>query len=658
MEGPLSKWTNVVNGWQYRWFVLDDVTGILSYYTTKESLRSGIRKGCIVLKGAIVGIDDEDDCAFTISVDQKTFHFQAKDSEERDRWLQVLENSISRKAMPLQQRISAASVARSKMKESDLYLQYLIEQGNLLRNRLLTENSLHNEKLADVVNQLDQFIEHVKYCITALSLTMPPSLESGDRSGDSDCVIQTIVPLSGKETLNSNSNSGRIIASDSFHSSSDKCILANETTSCSGSEDDDNFFDAEETTYDPDVVNVIPPEVNSCAVNCEEQIDELYDNQEEEDLGSLEQHGSMIMHLLSQVHLGMDLTKVVLPTFILEKRSTLEMYADFFSRPDLFCQITTQPSDKERMLQCVRWYIAAFQAGRRSQVAKKPYNPILGEIFRCYYNCLDSVCKEIAEDGPVPWAFSDSISFIAEQVSHHPPISAFYAENVDKKMSLGGYIWTKSKFLGLSIGVDMVGQAVLMLLDHGEEYVFNFPTAYGRSILTVPWMEIGGNVTISCAKTGCIANIEFLTKPFWGGKRNQLRAEIFGCNEKKPFCTLNGDWTNVIKATYGPNPDDVKVFINTKALPLLRKKVKPINQQEPMESRRLWQDVTFHLKNKTIEFATGAKQKLEKRQREEAKQRQLEGVKWKTKYFHEVGGHWVYDKPLVQRLGSNGAPET
>lgn len=33
MEGPLSKWTNVVNGWQYRWFVLDQSAGLLSYYT-------------------------------------------------------------------------------------------------------------------------------------------------------------------------------------------------------------------------------------------------------------------------------------------------------------------------------------------------------------------------------------------------------------------------------------------------------------------------------------------------------------------------------------------------------------------------------------------------------------------------------------------------
>ena len=33
VEGPLSKWTNVVSGWQYRWFVLDQSAGLLAYYT-------------------------------------------------------------------------------------------------------------------------------------------------------------------------------------------------------------------------------------------------------------------------------------------------------------------------------------------------------------------------------------------------------------------------------------------------------------------------------------------------------------------------------------------------------------------------------------------------------------------------------------------------
>lgn len=50
----------------------------------------------------------------------------------------------------------------------------------------------------------------------------------------------------------------------------------------------------------------------------------------------IECQGSVIKHLLTQVKIGMDLTKVVLPTFILERRSLLEMYADYFAHPDIF----------------------------------------------------------------------------------------------------------------------------------------------------------------------------------------------------------------------------------------------------------------------------------------------------------------------------------
>lgn len=60
----------------------------------------------------------------------------------------------------------------------------------------------------------------------------------------------------------------------------------------------------------------------------------IYEDESDNDL-SMESHGSVVTHLLSQVKIGMDLTKVVLPTFILERRSLLEMYADYFAHPDL-----------------------------------------------------------------------------------------------------------------------------------------------------------------------------------------------------------------------------------------------------------------------------------------------------------------------------------
>lgn len=80
LEGPLSKWTNVMQGWQYRWFVLDEYHGLLLYYTSKDKMLKGQRRGLVRLKGAIIGIDSEDDSTFTIKVDHKTFHFQGESS--------------------------------------------------------------------------------------------------------------------------------------------------------------------------------------------------------------------------------------------------------------------------------------------------------------------------------------------------------------------------------------------------------------------------------------------------------------------------------------------------------------------------------------------------------------------------------------------------
>lgn len=52
--------------------------------------------------------------------------------------------------------------------------------------------------------------------------------------------------------------------------------------------------------------------------------------------GSLAQNRSVIMHILSQARHGLDLTRMRMPAFILEKRSTLEMCSNFLAHPDIF----------------------------------------------------------------------------------------------------------------------------------------------------------------------------------------------------------------------------------------------------------------------------------------------------------------------------------
>ncbi|XP_075280621.1 oxysterol-binding protein-related protein 9 isoform X4 [Opisthocomus hoazin] len=369
---------------------------------------------------------------------------------------------------------------------------------------------------------------------------------------------------------------------------------------------------------------------------------------------SVEEHKSVIMHLLSQVRLGMDLTKVVLPTFILERRSLLEMYADFFAHPDLFVSISDQKDPKERMVQVVKWYLSAFHAGRKGSVAKKPYNPILGEIFRCHWVLPGTEGEDDMEpvsEGPVPWVSKSSVTFVAEQVSHHPPISAFYAECFSKRIQFNAHIWTKSKFLGMSVGVHNIGQGCVTCLDYDEHYILTFPNGYGRSILTVPWIELGGECSINCSKTGYNASIVFHTKPFYGGKKHRITAEIFSPNDKKPFCSIEGEWNDVMYAKYTTGENTV--FIDTKKMPTIKKKVRKLEDQDDFESRCLWKDVTYNLKIRDIDAATAAKHALEERQRAEARARKENETSWETRLFHEDGECWVYDEPLLKRLAAS-----
>ncbi|RCN32197.1 hypothetical protein ANCCAN_22010 [Ancylostoma caninum] len=306
------------------------------------------------------------------------------------------------------------------------------------------------------------------------------------------------------------------------------------------SSDEEEFYDADEELIDLDKTDVTIPDGPMRDMSYEEadsfdfgdaheDFDAIYDNAEEHDVGNVQQeHGSVLVHLLSQVSIGMDLTKVTLPTFILERRSLLEMYADFFAHPDAFIVTVDLESPQERFVSVVKYYLNAFYAARKSGVAKKPYNPILGETFRCRYNVpgLPNSGKK-TESGPFPGSDENQLTFIAEQVSHHPPVSAFYAEHPAKRISFHAHIYTKSSFLGLSIGVANIGSGTVILHDYDEQYTVTFPSGYGRSIMSTPWVELGGKVKITCEKTGYYADIDFLTKPFFGGKPHRIQGNLY-----------------------------------------------------------------------------------------------------------------------------------
>ena len=76
---------------------------------------------------------------------------------------------------------------------------------------------------------------------------------------------------------------------------------------------------------------------------------------------------------------------MVLPTFILERRSLLEMYSDFFAHADFYSNIPNGKTPRDRLIAVIKWYLTSFHAGRNGSVAKKVssmfYNEVLNSIF-------------------------------------------------------------------------------------------------------------------------------------------------------------------------------------------------------------------------------------------------------------------------------------
>uniref|UniRef100_A0A2I3S0R0 Oxysterol-binding protein n=1 Tax=Pan troglodytes TaxID=9598 RepID=A0A2I3S0R0_PANTR len=686
MEGPLSKWTNVMKGWQYRWFVLDYNAGLLSYYTSKDKMMRGSRRGCVRLRGAVIGIDDEDDSTFTITVDQKTFHFQARDADEREKWIHALEETILRHTLQLQGLdsgfVPSVQDFDKKLTEADAYLQILIEQLKSMVESIkhcivllqIAKVSKFYFQLPFTINPVDAIyqpspLEPVISTMPSQTVLPPEPVQlcKSEQRPSSLPVGPVLATLGHHQTPTPNSTgSGHSPPSSSLTSPSHVNLSPNTVPEFSYSSSEDEFYDADEfhqsgsspkrlidssgsasvLTHSSSGNSLKRPDttesLNSSLSNGTSDAD-LFDSHDDRDddaeAGSVEEHKSVIMHLLSQVRLGMDLTKVR-PNF-----RTL----NFVFLP---CSISDQKDPKDRMVQVVKWYLSAFHAGRKGSVAKKPYNPILGEIFQCHWTLPNDTEEntELVSEGPVPWVSKNSVTFVAEQVSHHPPISAFYAECFNKKIQFNAHIWTKSKFLGMSIGVHNIGQGCVSCLDYDEHYILTFPNGYGRSILTVPWVELGGECNINCSKTGYSANIIFHTKPFYGGKKHRITAEIFSPNDKKSFCSIEGEWNGVMYAKYATGENTV--FVDTKKLPIIKKKVRKLEDQNEYESRSLWKDVTFNLKIRDIDAATEAKHRLEERQRAEARERKEKEIQWETRLFHEDGECWVYDEPLLKRLGA------
>ncbi|ROL51958.1 Oxysterol-binding protein-related protein 8 [Anabarilius grahami] len=280
-----------------------------------------------------------------------------------------------------------------------------------------------------------------------------------------------------------------------------------------------------------------------------------------------DENKGLIWTLLKQLRPGMDLSKVVLPTFILEPRSFLDKLSDYYYHADLLSQAVTEESPYCRMKQVLRWYLSGF---------------------------------------------------------YKKPKATFYISNKKDGFCISGSILAKSKFYGNSLSAILDGKARLLLLPRDEEYIITMPYAHCKGILYgTMTLELGGKITIECEKTQCYTELEFKLKPFLGSSCNvnQISGKIRMGEDV--LGTVDGHWDSKVHLTekktghqevlWNPSPDIRRQR--------LKRQVVQMDQQEAFESQRLWQHVTRAITDKDQNSATQEKFVLEEAQRQEARER-------------------------------------
>ncbi|KAI0074811.1 hypothetical protein K474DRAFT_1647551 [Panus rudis PR-1116 ss-1] len=174
--------------------------------------------------------------------------------------------------------------------------------------------------------------------------------------------------------------------------------------------------------------------------------------------------------------IGKDLTKISFPVFFNEPTSMLQRMAEDMELSECLDAAAAERDPHRRIA-----FVAAFAMSNYSSTIgriAKPFNPMLSETFE--YVRLDKEYR-----------------YVSEQVSHHPPISACWAES--PKWHYYGEVDAQNKFMGKSFEIRPTGVAHADLL-LPEEWAPNYPKyksdlIKGRVVEHYSWKKVTTNIS-------------------------------------------------------------------------------------------------------------------------------------------------------------------
>ncbi|KAJ6261394.1 hypothetical protein Dda_4064 [Drechslerella dactyloides] len=333
----------------------------------------------------------------------------------------------------------------------------------------------------------------------------------------------------------------------------------------------------------------------------------------------LEEHRKLFSSPLS---FNGDLASMTAPPFILGKTSLVEYSAYWTEHPRLFVAPAKEADPEKRALAVLTWFLSTLkqQYSSRSEKLgseKKPLNPFLGELFLGHWEDEEAGRTEL----------------ISEQVSHHPPVTAYSIFNEKHGVRLQGYNGQRASFQSMTITVKQVGHARLHIDAFDEDYFISLPALHIEGLVYgTPYVELEKSTVIQ-SSSGYFAKIEYSGKGWVSGKKNSFTATLQKTGSKEILYNISGQWTDSFSIKKGKTEIDT---YNAKTNPTTPLTIKALEEQHPLESRRAWAKVAAAIEKCDYEETGVEKSKIENAQRELRKKEKAEGTAWEQRYFSTV----------------------
>ncbi|KAK3362820.1 hypothetical protein B0T25DRAFT_18756 [Lasiosphaeria hispida] len=339
--------------------------------------------------------------------------------------------------------------------------------------------------------------------------------------------------------------------------------------------------------------------------------------------------GSWGSFLKSIASFNGDLASLTAPPFILSSTSLTEFSSYWCEHPSVFVASAKESDAAKRALLVLKWFLTTLKqqyASRSEQYGneKKPLNPFLGEIFLGKW-----------EDD------AGTTELISEQVSHHPPATAYAIVNLSAGVRLEGYNAQKASF-SKTINIKQIGHAVLTVPSPSsrepDTYLITLPSLHIEGLIFgSPFIELDGSSYIT-SSTGFTAKIDYSGKGWLSGKKNSLTATLYPTGkEKDVLFNVTGQWTKTFDIHSGPakhnSKDTLVASWDPAQSPTSELSVAPIEKQHPLESRRAWSRVAVAIAKGDLDAVGLEKSKIENAQREMRVKEKNEGRMWQRCYF-------------------------